>query len=115
MEQRFTDAKRVIEHWNLKISYGMASDMKPIQLTSEHDIDSLSDSFNLSQSEMSYSQKGIDSTPIVDDRHDEDFFKTSTDNLNKNSDEDGSTTLSSSSPVWSFRKSLQIDLAKPTK
>ena len=94
LEQRFSDAKNVIEHCHLKICWGQTSDMKPADTKSINDKESLTDSFNMSQIDTVDSQKDIDSTSTDKDRLDEDFFKTCTENL-QNLDEEGSPTLSS--------------------
>ena len=104
LDQRWIDTYKVIEHCQLKIKWGMINDIKLPREKDVNDQEQYSDSINLSNKNWEQIQNRSLYVSNEREKTDSSFFKNN--DMADICDEDGSTTLSSSSPIWSQRKSL---------
>lgn len=104
LDQRWVDTYKVIEHWQLKIKCGMANDIKLPKEPEIEEEEIISDSINFSNKNWDQCHNRSLYVNNAYEKTESSFFKNN--DMLDVWDEDGSTTLSSSSPIRSQRKSL---------
>jgi D-alanyl-D-alanine carboxypeptidase len=103
LEQRWVDTMKVVDYCQMKIRYGMMDDIRPPKIVQKVENAEKKEDLDISQADISLSH--LNSTCLDQKQTSTTFFKNS-DATTGVSEEDGSTTLSSSSPIRSHRKSL---------
>jgi len=105
-DQRWIDTWKIIEYCQMKIRWGLINDLKPPKYSKLCVKGIREKPKNLDSGEINLSHLHSTDIALTHNKMNNSFFKSKTEEPSTGCDEDGSTTLSSSSPLGSQRKWL---------
>lgn len=106
IEQRWIDTWKIIEYCQLKIRCGLIKDIKPPKMTPVKGGNNHDHSMDIDNIEIKVSHAQSSQESDMKNQSKISFYKTGDDNLDGSEEDGGSTTMSSSSPITTHRKSL---------